>query len=351
MLTTKKWFIILLLPFLAACGNQENQLDNQLAIPVSVVDVKSQSIVQYINTTGTTKATQEATLTSDVAGKYFLLRNPKTRQPFKLGDVVQKGTVIARFEDKEYVNSIALEIKKLNFEIAELEYQKQQSLYKKGGVTFREMKNSEVSLSQARSDFENAKIKLEKMDVVAPFKGVIVELPDYTNGTVVAVNSNIVTLMDYATLLMEVNLPEKSMAVVKTGQRVGITNYALPKDTLKATIRELSPVVSSETRTYQGKLLIDNPEGKLRPGMFVKADIETARKDSAIVIPKSIILSGNRGKTVFIVQKGAAQQRTISTGLENEREVEVVSGLKKNDRLVIKGYETLRNRSKVKVVK
>ena len=84
--------------------------------------------------------------------------------------------------------------------------------------------------------------------------------------------------------------------------------------------------------------------------MFVKADIEVARRDSAIVISKDIIVSGNRGKAVYIVEKGASRERIITTGLENETSVEVIEGLKKNERVVTKGFETLRNNSKVKII-
>jgi len=85
--------------------------------------------------------------------------------------------------------------------------------------------------------------------------------------------------------------------------------------------------------------------------MFAKGEIIVASLDSAIVIPKDIILSKQRGNTVFVINKGLAQERIISFGLENPEEVQIISGLEKNDRLVIKGFETLRNRSKVKVVK
>ncbi len=90
---------------------------------------------------------------------------------------------------------------------------------------------------------------------------------------------------------------------------------------------------------------------KLRPGMFVKADIITAQKDSAVVIPKNIIMTGNRGKYVFIVGRNStAENRWLTIGLQNQESVEVIEGLSVNDRLIIKGYETLRDRSKVKVI-
>jgi len=70
-----------------------------------------------------------------------------------------------------------------------------------------------------------------------------------------------------------------------------------------------------------------------------------------IVIPKSIILSRQRGKTVFVVDRGLALERIIETGLENLSEAEVVRGLSKNERIVTSGFETLSNRSRVKIVK
>jgi hypothetical protein len=84
--------------------------------------------------------------------------------------------------------------------------------------------------------------------------------------------------------------------------------------------------------------------------MFMKIDIVVAAKDQAIVIPKDVVISRRGEKTVYVVEKGAAIRRTISTGLENKEQIEVVDGLKENERLVVKGFETLRNRSKVKIV-
>ena len=116
-------------------------------------------------------------------------------------------------------------------------------------------------------------------------------------------------------------------------------------------LHELSPAISTETRTFKGVLQINNPELKLRPGMFVKADIITAQKDSTIVIPKDIIMTGNRGKYVFVVERNStAEDRWITTGIQNQDYVEVLEGLNKNDRLIIKGFETLRDSSKVKVI-
>ena len=239
----------------------------------------------------------------------------------------------------------------MNLEIAKSEFEKQKSLFDKGGVTFRELKNSEREYINAEYSYDNAKIQLAKMDIKAPFKGVIVNLPYYTNGTRIPSGSDMGTIMNYTQLYMEVNLPEKDIVQIEIGNEAKVTNYTLPNDTLLGKITQLSPAIDPATRTFKGLVIIDNPKRLLRPGMFVRSDIVVARKDSVIVIPKEIILSKQRGKTVFVVERGAASERIITTGLESATETEILKGLKKDERLIVSGFETLRNRSKVKVIR
>ncbi len=333
------------------CNNQAPSEATELAVPVSVENVKRQSIQQFINTTGTAKAGSETVLNSEITGDYQLLINPKTGKEFQLGDRVEKGQEIIHIEDDEYLNGIAIESKKLNLEISEDEYKKSKSLYDKGGVTLRELRNSELSSTNAKYDFESAEIRLAKMEVVAPFSGIIVELPYYTEGVKIAANQPMVGLMSYGKMYIEINLPEKNLGEIKLGQEVIITNYTLSEDTIRGEVSELSPIISTETRTFAGKLKISNSDLKLRPGMFVRANIITAQKDSAIVISKKIIMSGNRGKYVFVVgRNSSADDRRITTGIDNQDYIEVLEGLKQNDRIIIKGFETLRDGSKVKVI-
>ncbi|NQU51615.1 MAG: efflux RND transporter periplasmic adaptor subunit [Bacteroidetes bacterium] len=351
MKNIKLLILLAVVVFAFACNNQAPTETTDLAVPVSIENIKLQSIQQFINTTGTAKAKYETFLNSEITGVYLLLDNPVTGKPYKLGDKVKKGQKIIRFEDAEYVNGIAIEVKKLNMEIATQEYEKQKSLYEKGGVTLRELRNSELSTTTAKYDYENAELRLAKMNIIAPFDGVIVELPYYTKGTRIATNQPMVNLMAYDKIYMEINLPEKSISEIKLGQEVVVTSYSIIEDTLKGIVSELSPMISTETRTFSGKLQIDNSELKLRPGMFVKADIITDQKDSTIIIPKDIILSGSRGKYVFIVgRNSSADDRRITTGIENQDYIEVIEGLTANDRLIIKGFETLRDNSKVKVI-
>ncbi|MFC2152746.1 efflux RND transporter periplasmic adaptor subunit, partial [Bacteroidota bacterium] len=335
----------------ASCNNEEKDLNKDISVPVSVVDLKLQSIEKYIETTGTVNPVKEIIQRSDIAGKYNLLINPLTGKRYALGDYVNEGDEIIMLEDKEYENNIKINSLKLNLEISKQTFEKQQSLYEKGGVTLSELKRAEIDFINADYNYKDAIIRLEKMHIKAPFSGVIVDLPYYTPTTKIEVNSLMFKLMDYSKLYMETNLAEKDLAFIKTGQKVKITNYTIPEDTLLGTLTQISPAIDADTRSFKTIINVNNKSLLMRPGMFAKGEIVVASADSTIVIPKNVILSKQRGSTVFVVDKGLAQERIVVFGLENPDEVQIISGLEKNDRLVIKGFETLRNRSKVKVIK
>lgn len=336
---------------IAGCRNQEQSLTADVEIPVSVEDIRLKSIEEFINTTGTAFPRGEIELKSKIAANYFLEKNPRTGKYWQMGDKVKTGDQIARLEDREYILSVKMETNQLNLELAESELKKQESLYEKGGVTLKELKTSSIEYENAKTNVENAKLQMAKTTIVAPIDGVIVDLPYYTQGVQLESGSSIVKIMDYQTMYMDVQLPEKYISVIKPNQKVRLTNYTIPEDTIIGRVTQLSPAIDADTRTFKGSIEITNSDYLLRPGMFVKADIVTNHKDSVIVIPKSIILSRQRGKTVFIVDRGVAMDRIIDTGLENLTDVEVTRGLMKNDRVVVSGYETLSSRSKVKIVK
>ncbi|MEO1053781.1 MAG: efflux RND transporter periplasmic adaptor subunit [Bacteroidota bacterium] len=341
---------LLLAVGLMACDGEESDIKTEIKIPVSVQSIKPQSISRFIETTGTVYSSKEGVMKSDLAGLYLLQTNPRTRKTYALGDAVKKGEILIRLEDREFENNLQLEGKKLNLELADNNLKKQKSLYDKGGVTQTELKNASIEYVNAKYSYENAEIQQAKMSVRAPFDGVIVELPFHTQGVRIEQNQELFKVMEYDLLLMDVKLPEKHLPEITLNQEVQITNYNVAKDTINGRISQISPIVNSETRTFQSILEINNKNRMLRPGMFIKAAILSEQRDSTIVIPKETIISRQDGKVVFTVENGIATEKKITTGLENLDVIEVLSGLKVNDRLVVNGYETLRNKSKVSVV-
>ena len=224
-------------------------------------------------------------------------------------------------------------------------------LYEKGGATQKDVTNAENSYINAKLALENAYITLNKLNIKAPFKGVIVALPYFTPQVEVASGSTIAELMDYSKMYIETQFPENALTKLAVGQSVHVTNYNIKSDTLKGRLTQLSPAINEDTRTFSGYIAIDNPDLKLRPGMFAKADVVTIRKDSVLSIPKNIIKNRRGGKLVYTVDRNSATEKVIRTGISDDKYIEIETGLEPGDKIVIKGYEWLRNRSKVKVMK
>ena len=343
--------MIIALVVSTSCKQPDMNVSSTIEVPVSVIKAASSTIEEYINTTGTVYALQEVSLFAEMTGEYLLMENPATGKPYALGDYVKKGAVIIKLEDKEYYNNLRIKSKEVDYEISKQEYEKQKSLYEKGGSTLRELKNSEINLINTEYDIEANKISLAKMTVESPFSGVIAELPYFTNGTRVNNNTMVVKVVNYSNLYLETNLPEKYFSNISKGFKVYVTSYTNPMDTLIGQITQISPTIDPAARTFKCFVEVKNSDLKLLPGMFAKADMVINSSENTIVIPKDIIVNRNREQIVYVVEKGIAKERMITTGLENDNSVEITSGLEVEESLVSKGFETLRNDSKVKILR
>jgi membrane fusion protein (multidrug efflux system) len=334
-----------------SCKQPDMNVETTIEVPVGVIEASTSSIEEFINTTGTVYPVKEVSLYSEIAGLYRLQNNPATGKPYALGDRVEEGAVIVKLEDEEYLNNLRIKSKQVDLEISKQEYDKQKSLFEKGGATLREMKNAEIALINAQYDDESSRIDLLKMTIKAPFSGVVSDLPYFTQDTRVAVNTMLVKLIDYSRLYLETNLPEKYFPNVEKGFKVYISSYTSPLDTLTGEITQISPAIDPEARTFKCIVNVDNREKKILPGMFVKADLVVNSSENTIVIPKDIVINRNRVRTVFVVERGVAHERVITTGLESPDRIEVTSGLQPGESVVSKGFETLRNNSRVKVLR
>lgn len=337
---------------LFACNQSEEESPQiDIAAPVSVIQVKPDQLSRYTMATGNAMADKEMELKAKLGGDFYLMNHPDYNRPYKLGDRVKAGQPFMEIKDEEYVNSISLESKRMNLELAEKTLVKQKSVFEKGGVTEREVQDAELQVTSAKNDLENAQIRLKKMKMDIPISGVLVEFPHYTPNSTIEQGAPLGKIMDYSKMYIDINLPENTMSEIKIGQAVQLTNYSIPDDTLSGKITEISPAIDVSTRTYLAKVRFNNSRLLIRPGMFVKTQIKVRQKNDIITIPKEVIISDQVGKRVFVVEENTAIERIIQTGLENDDRIEVLSGLQENDRLVVKGFETLRNKSKVKVLK
>jgi RND family efflux transporter MFP subunit len=336
---------------LNSCNPPDMEVNTTIEVPVGVIEVSTSSIEEFVSATASVYPLKDVTLNSEIAGEYILQINPLTKRTYALGDQVKAGATIIKLEDEEYVNDLRIRSKEVDKEISELEYEKQQALYEKGGVTLRDLKNAEITLINTEYDMESSRLNLEKMSIQAPFSGVISNLPYFTRGNRVASGIEMVSIIDFKKLYLEANLPEKYFRNIERGYKVYVTSYTSAADTLLGSITQISPSIDPDARTFKCFVEIDNPEQVLLPGMFVKADMVVNSAEEVIVIPKDIILSRNRNQIVYVVEQAVAIERIITTGLESANNVEVKMGLLKGENIVNSGFETLRDQSRVRILR
>ncbi len=264
MKKTRLLFTILIAALLTgnSCKQPDLNVETSIEVPVGVIEVDTSSLEEFINTTGTVFPIKEVSLESEIAGKYRLQNNPATGRPYILGDKVKAGAVIIKLEDEEYYNNLRIRSKEVDLEISRQEFDKQKSLYEKGGATLRELKNAEIGFINSEYEIESSRINLYKMSVRAPFSGVISELPYFTNGTRVAANTMLVKVINYSMLYLETNLPEKYFDNVNKGYKVYVTSYTSPLDTLIGEISQISPAIDPEARTFKCLVSVANSSRK-----------------------------------------------------------------------------------------
>jgi membrane fusion protein (multidrug efflux system) len=125
---------------------------------------------------------------------------------------------------------------------------------------------------------------------------------------------------------------------------------ALGGERFAGTIARISPTVDPETGTFRAEVEVPDPSRRLKPGMFARVNIVYERRDDALQLPRNAILDADGEQSVFVVVNGKAEQRRIRTGLANNGWIEVLEGLKGDERVVVVGQAGLKTGTVVKVV-
>lgn len=338
-----------LLALLPACGNQQDQSAADLTFPVSVEKVNRAPIAQSVSATGTLRSMRAERVIAEVEGVLRMARNNGVN--VAAGQKVSAGQLLAELENQEYLLTVRVESEKMAMDNARRELEKQEMLYKEGGVTEKELELARRTALDTRLNYETALLKVQKLQLRAPIDGFIANLKSHQAGTRVSAGFVLCDIMDYAAVQVDVSLPNTDLGRVQVGQPAMVSNYALPGESFRGSVVAIDPTIDEKTRTFTTTVQADNRGFQLRPGMFVRADIVVQSRPEAIVIPKAAVQIRNNKPIVFIVEGASAQQREVVLGIETREEYEILEGIAADEQLVVKGQETLRDKSKVRVVK
>lgn len=259
----------------------------------------------------------------------------------EVGDRVKAGDMLVRMDQNQYTTT------QLTFANLETEIQRTEALYESGAL-------SQQVYDQAKLSYDQTKKSLNFLEtntfVKAPFAGVIAA-KNYEDGELYA-GQPIVTLMDISKLKALINVPESYFPMVKEGMTLSLTSDIYPGRTFTAKVETIFPVIDPATHTFQARIVLNNQEALLRPGMFVRTTMAIG-KSNALVVPYQGVLKllGSNERYVFVDRDGVAKRIFVQLGDRYDDLIEIISEeLKPGDRMVTTGQARLVDGVKLNVV-
>ncbi|MGE0650929.1 MAG: efflux RND transporter periplasmic adaptor subunit [Alphaproteobacteria bacterium] len=303
------------------------------AIPVEVAKVRTDTVIRDIPAVGTLRSIESVIIRPEVPGRIDQIR-------FKEGAPVAKGDVLITLDDNIVRSQLTEARASLNLSKANYERAAQLFRQKVGSAQARDQALANMRVDEARVAVAEA--QLDKTVIRAPFKG-IVGLKKVSPGDYVNTGQDIVNLEQIDVLKVDFSVPELQLPALALGQTVNITVDALPGRSFAGKVYAIDPLIEAKGRSIAIRAHIDNADHVLRPGLFTRISVVTARIDGALVVPEEAIVPIGQDNFVYRVVDGKAAMTKVKIGVRRPGEVQVTEGLSADDTVVVAGQIKLRD--------
>lgn len=319
-----------------------SQSDVQTSIPVSVITVEKKQLSENLSLTGTITANNDVNIASETQGRI-------TGVHAKVGDYVHAGATIAQVDDElKQANLLSADA---NFQKAKADYDRTASLWKEKAVTDAQHDAARLMVKTAEAQLIIARRQLKDTRITAPIQGFLTSRPvdvgvNVQNGMVIG------TVVDITKLKVKVNVAESDAFTLKVHDNVRISTEVYPGVLFTGKISNIA-VKADEAHTYPVEIVLENNKHHpLKAGMFARLDFTSLQRQPSVVVPREAILGGLKDASVFIIENGAsAKLRSVVTGAESGRLVEIIRGVQEGETIVINGQNNLKHGAIVTVVK
>lgn len=281
---------------------------------------------------------EEVNLMSEISGRLVKL-------DIREGTYITKGQLIAKINDRE----LKAQLQKIayNQDLSKKIEARQKRLLNVEAINLEEYDVTSNNIRVLEAEKEVIEAQLEKTEIRAPFSGRI-GLKFISEGAYLAPGTPIVTIVQSNPVKIDFTVPEKYTPNIRVG---GTVKFNLDGDpsTFNARILAVDPKVDENLRTLRVRAIASNPEGRFVPGMFVKVLADLDANHSAMMIPTEAIVPVLKGKKVFVVKNGKAQEAMVTTGLRTDKKIQVIDGLQPGDSLITSGIIAIKPNTAVKV--
>jgi cobalt-zinc-cadmium efflux system membrane fusion protein len=279
-----------------------------------------------------------------------------------LGDIVKSGTPMAQLESRELADAKAIYLaSKERLTLAEINFRREELLWKKKVTAEQDYLDARQAMAEARIEARSAEQKLHtfgfseayleqlpsqsdqaftRYDITAPFSGTVIEKHISLNESLKD-DAVAFIVADLSTVWVDIQVYQKDLARIRKGQEVLITvGHDIPD--VSGTISWVGPMVGEATRTALARVVLPNPDGVLRPGLFVTTKIAVESSPTSLQVAKSALQTIEERPVVFVQDADGFEPRPVKIGRESATEVEIVDGLSPGETYVSQGAFTLK---------
>ncbi|AMV70616.1 RND family efflux pump membrane fusion protein [Desulfuromonas sp. DDH964] len=279
-----------------------------------------------------------------------------------VGDAVNTGELLAVIESRELADAKAAFLAAAEREkLALANFDREERLWRKKISSEQEYLDARRALAEARIARNSAEQQLHalgfsedylkslpehpdatytRFEIRAPFAGTITE-KHLALGENAKSDAEVFTIADLSSVWVDINVYQKDLTLIRQGQTVVIEiGHGIPQ--VSGKIAWVGPLVGEATRTAKARVVLANPEGTLRPGLFVTARVAVGNTAAGIVVPKSALQTFEERNVVFVQDEDGFEPRPVELGQKNANQVEILSGLEAGQTYVSQGAFTLK---------
>jgi membrane fusion protein, multidrug efflux system len=313
---------------------------------VETVPVISGVITEISEAVGTTRAFESVMITARISGNVEAVS-------FSEGATVKAGDELVRLDSAERKAdlegakaSITQEEAKRNELRTKLDRAVQ--LRKSGAGTealvddlTAQVKTSDSAVQNALAKERAAQARLNDVIVRAPFAG-RVGIRQLSVGSFLDTRTPITTLDDISKVRLDFQVPENLLARIKTDAAIKTSSVAFGDRKFDGRVAVIDTRIDPLTRSVKLTAIVDNPDLSLRPGMFMNAWLEVAKRENALLIPEEAIVGEGPLQIAFAVKDNKIERRIVKIGQREKGKVEIMEGLKLDEQVVVRGLQRVR---------
>lgn len=293
----------------------------------------------------------------DVATKENILIYPEfsglLREVYvKEGQKVTKGTILARIDDGGLSSQLAqIEAQAA---LAKTTFERQKRLWEQNIGSEIQYLEAKTTYDAAQNSVNQIRTQVGKTVVRAPFTGVIDQVIS-EQGVVVNPGQNaLFRLVNLDNMYVQASVPENYLGKIKTGTSVIVEIAAIGKQ-FEGVVRQVGNFINPDNRSFQIEVALPNKEGQIKPNLIATVRLNDYTAENAIIVPENTIQQNSQGQTlVYLFEKesdstGVAKRVIVETGYTYRQDIEILSGLKPGDQVIVEGGRNLRDQQKVKL--